>query len=92
MKEGTNMKNNKFERIIFTLIRVFGVLTIVGGFFTKEGGFGKEDLLVFRHTTIIGNVFMVSPIDIIGMIVTIIIYLVFISLIQKHINISKKSI
>jgi Na+/melibiose symporter-like transporter len=74
------MENNKFERIIFILLRVFGVLTIVGGF------------LVFNNKTIIGNVYMISPSVLIGMIVSIIIYLIFIRFIAKHISISKKSI
>lgn len=86
------MENNKFERVIFTLLRVFGVLTIIGGFIGEDRLFSKEGLLVFKHRTIIGNVFMISPRLIIEMIVSIIIYLIFITIIAKHISISKKSI
>jgi hypothetical protein len=85
-------KNSKFERTIFTLLRVFGVLTIVGGYLGNEDFFSKNGLLIFKHTTIIGNIFMISPSAIIGMIVTIIIYLVFIRFITRHISISKKII
>lgn len=92
MKEGIYMENNKFERIIFILLRVFGVLTIVGGFLSEKNIFSKEGFLVFNHKTIIGNVYMISPSVLIGMIVTIIIYLVFIRFTAKHISISKKSI
>lgn len=86
------MENNKFERTIFTLLRIFGVLTIIGSYLGGDGLFSKEGLIVFKHKTIIGNVFMISPRVIIGMIVTIIIYLIFIRFIAKHISISKKSI
>ena len=86
------MENNKFEKTIFTLLRVFGVLTIVGAYLGNEGFFRKEDLLIFRHTTIIKNIYMISPTVIISMIVTITIYLVFIRFIARHISISKKSI
>lgn len=86
------MEKNKFERTIFMLLRVFGVLTIVGAYLGEDGLFSKEGFLVFKHATIIGNVFMISPSVIIGMIVTITIYLIFIRLIAKHISISKKSI
>ena len=86
------MENNKFERNIFTLLRVLGVLTIVASFLGGDGFFSKEGLLVFKHTTIIGNVFMISPKAITEMLVTIILYLVFIRLIAKRISISRKSI
>lgn len=86
------MENKKFERTIFTLLRVFGVLTIIGGYLDKEGFFSKEGFLIFKHSTIIGNIFMISPSITIRMIVTITIYLVFIRFIAKHISISKKSI
>jgi len=86
------MENNKFERIIFTLLRVFGVLTIVGSYLSGDNLFSKEGLIVLNHKTIFGNVFMISPVVIIGMIVTIIIYLTFIRFLAKHISISKKNI
>lgn len=86
------MENNKFERIIFMLLRVFGVLTIVGIYLGEDGLFSKEGLIVLKHKTIIGNVFMISPRIIVVMIVTIILYLIFIKFLAKHISISKKSI
>jgi hypothetical protein len=92
MKEGIYMENNKFERTIFTLLRVFGVLSILGAYLGSDGLFSREDLIVFRHKTIFGNVFMISPRVITAMIVTIILYLIFIRIIAKHISISKKSI
>lgn len=92
MKEGIYMENNKFERIIFILLRVFGVLTIIGDFLGRDDIFSKEGFLVFRHSTIIGNVYMISPKLLVGMIVSIILYLVFIKILSKHISITKKSI
>lgn len=86
------MENNKLERIIFMLLRVFGVLAIIGGFLEEDRFFAKENLLVLNHKTIIGDVYMLSPSAIVGMLVTIIIYLVFLRIIAKHITISKKSI
>jgi hypothetical protein len=90
MKEGIFMENNKFERIIFILLRVFGVLTIVGAFLGEDGFFSKEGLLVFKHQTIIGNIYMISPRVFVEMIVSIVIYLVFIRFIAKNISISRK--
>ena len=92
MKEGIYMESNKFERTMFTLLRIFGVLTIVGSYLNGDGLFSKEGLIVFKQKTIIGNVFMISPKVIVGMIVTITIYLAFIRFIAKHISISKKNI
>lgn len=86
------MENNKFERIIFTLLRVLGVLTIIGGYLGQDGLFSKDNLLVFKNNTIIGNVYMISPRVVIEMLVTIVIYLIFIRFLAKHISISKKSI
>jgi len=85
------MENNKFERTIFTLLRVFGVLTIIGSYLEGNGLFSKEGLIVLKHKTIIGNVFMISPKVIVEMIVTIILYLAFIKFVAKRISISKKS-
>lgn len=86
------MEKNKFERIIFILLRVFGILTIIGAYLSVDGLFSKEGLIVLNHKTIINNVFMISPRIIVGMIVTIILYLIFIRFIAKHISISRKSI
>jgi len=86
------MENNKFEKTIFRLLRVYGVLTIIGAYFGWHGLFSREDLIVFRGKTIIGNVFMIYPREITTMIVTIILYLVFIKFMAKHISITRKSI
>ena len=87
------MENNKFEKIIFTLLRVLGVITIIINFICVDGLFNKNSsLVIFKHKTIIGNVFMITPVVFTVMIVTIVLYLVFIRLLEKHISISKKSI
>lgn len=88
--ENNKMENNKFERVIFILLRVFGILTIIGGYLAEDGAFSKEGLLVFKDKTIIGNVYMISPRIVIEMIVTIVVYLIFIRFLAKHISISKK--
>ena len=76
------MEKNIFEKTIFTLLRVLGVLIIVGAYLGNEDFFSKNGLLIFKHKTIISNIFMISPSAIIGMIVTITIYLVFIRFIR----------
>lgn len=86
------MENNKLEKVVFILLRVFGVLTIIGAFLGEDRFFSNDGLLVWKGKTIIGNVYMMSPAAIVGMIVSIILYLLFIKLIAKHISISKKSI
>lgn len=86
------MDSNKFEKIIYTLLRVFGILIIIGNFLTHDNMYKKQAHVVFMGKTIIGNVYMISPIIICGMIVAIILYLVFIRIISKHISISRKSI
>ena len=86
------MENNRFEKIIFVLIKLFGVLTILGACLSRADAFGNEPLLIFNNTPIIHNVYMISPKVFVGMIVSIILYLVFISFLKKHISISKKSI
>ena len=85
------MENNEFERIIFILLKVFGVLTIVGTYLSEDRFFSKEGFLVFKHKTIIGNLYMISPRVLVLMIVSIILYLLFIRFIAKHISISRKS-
>lgn len=86
------MESNKFEKIIYTLLRVFGVLIIIGNFLCRDDLYKKEGLVTFMGKTIIGNVYMISPKIISQMIVEIILYLIFIRIISKHISISKKSI
>ena len=86
------MENNKFERVIFSLLRVLGVLAIIGAYLCNDGFFSKEKFLVFKGETIIGNVFMISPRVIVEMFISIMLYLVFIKIIAKHISISKKNI
>lgn len=86
------MNDNKFEKIIFMLLRVLGVLSIVSGYLCEDGFFSKEGLIVFRHKTILANIYMVSPRIVVEMIVTIFIYLIFIKLVAKHISIFKKSV
>lgn len=86
------MESNKFEKVIFKLLRVFGVLIIIGDFLSNYNLYKKQDLVVFMGKTIIGNVYMISPKIICGMIVNIVIYLVFIKILSKHISITRKSI
>jgi hypothetical protein len=90
MKEEFYMKNNKFEKIIFILLRVFGVLTIIAAFLGDDRLFSEQGFLVLRHKTIIGNIYMISPRVFVEMIVSIVIYLVFIRFIAKNISISRK--
>lgn len=91
MKEGIYMENNKFEKTIFILLRVFGVLTIVASALCEDKLLSKEGLIVLRHKTILGNVIMISPRVFTVMIVTIVLYLIFIRFLEKHISISRKS-
>lgn len=90
MKEGINMENKKFERIIFMLLRVLGVLSIIGGCLSQDRFFSKGNLIELNHKSIIGNVYMISPNLLVIMIVTIILYVIFIRFLEKHISISKK--
>lgn len=83
--------HNKLEKTIFVLLRVFGVLSIMVFYLEADDAFGKMNLVIFRHRVLVGNVYMISPKVLIGMIVTIIIYLVFIKFLKKHISISKKA-
>jgi hypothetical protein len=85
MKEGINMENNKLERLIFKLLRIFGVLSIIGGFL------GEEALHQFS-TIRIGHVVFISVNALIGIIVSITIYLVFLRIVERHISITKKNI
>jgi len=85
------MNDNKLEKVIFILLRVFGVLSIIGGFLSEDNLFSKDGLIVLNHKTILGNIYMISPIILVEMVVTIIIYLLFIKFIAKHISISKKN-
>jgi hypothetical protein len=84
MKEGINMENNKLERIIFRLLRILGVVSIIGGFLGDEA--------LHNYNTIrVGHVVYISPVLIIEMIVTIILYQIFIRFLERHISITKKS-
>ena len=85
------MENNRFERVVFILLKVFGVLSIIGAYLAEDGFFSKEGFLVFKCTTIIGNIYMLSPVVLVEMIVSIIIYLVLIRLIQKQVRIAWKT-
>jgi len=86
------MESNKFEKLVFILLRVFGVLSIVGAYLNSDGLFSQEGLVVIKGKTIIGNIYMISPKVMIGMIVSIILYLIFIKIIARYISISKRSI
>ena len=86
------MENNKFEKTIFTILRVFGVLSIVGAYLDSDGLFSEEGLVVIKGKTIVGNIYMLSPKVMIGMIVSIILYLIFLKIIARYISISKRSI
>ena len=84
------MENNKLEKVIFILLRVFGILAIIGSFMGAEGVFYKQSLLMLNQKTIIGNVYMMSPIVLVEMVVAIILYLVFLKIVERHIRISGK--
>jgi hypothetical protein len=85
------MESKRFERVIFILLRVFGILGIIGTFLGKDGSYSKEGLIALKHGTIIGNIFMISPVVLIEMVVSIAIYLIIIRLVQKHVSISWKN-
>lgn len=83
MKEGINMENNKLERLIFKLLKIIGIIAIIGGYLADE--------VISKHNIItIGHVVFISPVLIIEMIVTIILYRLFISFLERHISIGPK--
>lgn len=85
MKEGINMENNKLERIIFKLVRIIGIVAIIGGYLGEE--------ILFKYNTLtVGHVTFISPILIIKMIVTIALYSIFIRFLEKHLSIKKKTV
>jgi hypothetical protein len=84
------MKDNRFERVIYILLRVFGVLAILGGFLGNEGNYGKQVLLSFNGSTIFGNIYMIEPKALVEMVVAIVLYLVFIKVISRYVSISRK--
>lgn len=79
------MENNKLERIIFILLRVFGTLAIIGGYLGEEGFYQF-------NTWKFGHVILISPALLVAMIVTIVLYDIFLRFLQKHISITKKNV
>ncbi|MDP4089309.1 MAG: hypothetical protein Q8930_08595 [Bacillota bacterium] len=70
------MKDAKLHRLVFTLLRVFGVLWILGEYFGSALLFGK-------NVTVIGHAYIPSPVSLIVLIVSITVYLVIIRVIAK---------
>ena len=84
------MEDNRFERVIYMLFRLLGVLAILGGFLGNKGNYGKQALLTFNDSTIFGNIYMIQPKALVEMVVSIILYLVFIKIVSKYISISRR--
>lgn len=84
------MEDNRFERIVYILLRVFGILAILGSFLGNEGNYGKQILLSFSDSTILGNIYMIEPMALVEMVVAIILYLVFIKVVSMYVKISRK--
>lgn len=84
------MDDNRFERIVYILLRVFGILAILGGFLGNEGNYGKQVLLSINNSTILGNIYMIQPKALVEMVVSIVLYLVFIKIVSKYVRISRK--
>lgn len=84
------MEDNRFERVIYILLRVFGILAILGSFLGNEGNYGKQILLSFNNSTIFGNIYMIQPKALVEMVVAIVLYLVFIKVVSKYVRISIK--
>ncbi len=84
------MERNKLERVTFILLKVLGILTILGSFFDKDKLLVKQDLILLNHKSIFGSVYMLSPKIMLGMLVSIIIYLIFIRFLEKSFRILRR--
>lgn len=78
-------ENNKLERLAFKLIRIIGIIAIIGGFLGEES-------LSHYNTLTVGHVVFISPVLIVEMLITIMFYRIFIRLLEKHIKITKRSL
>lgn len=84
------MERNTLERVTFVLLKVFGILTILGSFLDKDKILVKQDLILLNHKSIFGKVYMLSPKIMVGMLVSIIIYLIFIRFLEKNFRILRR--
>ena len=80
------MENNKIERIIFRLIRVFGILSILG-VYLDNGGLFECNILKLGDVSLV----LVSPFVVSALVTSIIVYLIIIRLIEKHFSITLKA-